>query len=103
MKVVSLPFVGTEGFDTEPLDSFCRDHDVTAWRDHFFICDGRPDLAVILEYRPREAWRKPECRDARMAGEERAARLESSWNERSAQRPRRRRRRTTARLAEVAA
>ena len=74
VTVVSLAFVGTKGFDTEPLDTFCRDHDVTSWRDHFFISGGSPHLAVILEYRPREAGRRSEHRDGRMVGEEPAVR-----------------------------
>ncbi|MBD3237118.1 MAG: hypothetical protein GF330_10465 [Candidatus Eisenbacteria bacterium] len=55
VTVLSLSHLGEEGFDAEPLESFCREHEVTAWRDHFFVCRGRPHLAVILEYRSRDS------------------------------------------------
>ena len=54
VTVLSIPFVGEEGFDAEPLETFCRDHSVTGWRDHFFMSAGVPHLALILEYRARD-------------------------------------------------
>jgi len=52
--VLSIPFVGGEGFDAEPLEVFCRDHKVTGWRDYFFTSAGEPHLVFILEYRARD-------------------------------------------------
>lgn len=54
VTVLSLSHLGEEGFDAGPLEAFCREHDVTSWRDHFFVFRGIPQLAVILEYRVRD-------------------------------------------------
>ncbi len=53
VTVISIPCT-EDGFDPAALHSFCHRHEVTAWRDHFFVCDGRPQLAVLLEHVIRE-------------------------------------------------
>jgi len=73
VTVFSLSYLGEEGFDAEPLEAFCREHEVTAWRDHFFVSGGRPQLAVILEYRSRTADRGSQPGQRRGPEQERRA------------------------------
>lgn len=39
------------GFDDEPLRAFVKDRQVCAVRDHFFVKDNTPYLAVVVTYR----------------------------------------------------
>ena len=39
------------GFDDEPLRAFVKDRQVCAIRDHFFVKDSTPYLAVVVTYR----------------------------------------------------
>ena len=53
LTVITLWHDPEKGFDTEPLNQFCETHDVRAWVEHFFTNDGRPELAVVLQYEDR--------------------------------------------------
>ena len=50
LTVISLEHCDERGFDSEPLEEFCETHIVRAWVDHFFVHDGKPELAIMIEY-----------------------------------------------------
>ena len=53
VTIFTLPCQPDHGFDTTALDDFCRDHDVLACRDHFFISERGPTLGLVVEFRDR--------------------------------------------------
>jgi superfamily II DNA helicase RecQ len=53
-RVVTLRFNSLlDGFDDAPLRELVKDKEVIAIRDHFFIKDEVPYLAVMVSYRPQ--------------------------------------------------
>jgi ATP-dependent DNA helicase RecQ len=42
-----------DGFDDAPLRDFIKDKEVLSIRDHFFVKNEVPYLAVIINYRPQ--------------------------------------------------
>ena len=46
VKVVTIPFDETEGFDDEVLQAALEGRDVVSVTDHFFVHGGRPSSAV---------------------------------------------------------
>ena len=54
-KVLTLRFNPLAGaFDDQPLVDFTRDKNLIAVENHFFIHDGLPFLAMVIDYRPGE-------------------------------------------------
>ena len=53
MKVITLHFsVVMNGFDDTPLTAFIQDKSVLSLRDHFFVHNEKPYLAVVVVYDP---------------------------------------------------
>jgi len=53
IKIITLKFDSVlEKFDDEPLQEFIRDKAVLSIRDHFFINNESPYLAIIVTYKP---------------------------------------------------
>lgn len=51
IRVITLP-LGEDGtFDDEPLQVLLHDRQALAVSEHFFIHDGRPTLALVVQYR----------------------------------------------------
>ena len=52
-RVITLRFSSmVEGFDDAPLRDFIKDKEVHALRDHFFVRNDVPYLAVMVSYSP---------------------------------------------------
>lgn len=50
-RVFTLRFNGVlDGFDDEPLREFIKDKEVVSVRDHFFVRNEQPYLAVVINY-----------------------------------------------------
>jgi ATP-dependent DNA helicase RecQ len=50
-RVITLRFNGVlDGFDDAPLRDFIKDKEVISIRDHFFIRNDQPYLAVVVNY-----------------------------------------------------
>jgi ATP-dependent DNA helicase RecQ len=53
VRVFTLGFdPATERFEDAPVRDFIADKDVVSIRDHFFVRDGMPYLALVVCYRP---------------------------------------------------
>jgi hypothetical protein len=53
LRVFTLQFdPGTQSFDDAQVREFLADKAVSAVRDHFFIQDGSPYLALVVTYHP---------------------------------------------------
>jgi superfamily II DNA helicase RecQ len=53
-RVLTLRFnTMLDGFDDAPLRDFIKDKEVLSIRDHFFVKNEVPYLAVIINYRPQ--------------------------------------------------
>jgi hypothetical protein len=58
LTVISLAHSEEDGFDAAPLEEFCATHRVTEWTEHFFVRDGCPQMAILLQY---EGWGAQNC------------------------------------------
>lgn len=76
MRIVTLPFdPELSSFDDEPVRGFLADKELLEMRDHFFVYQGKPHLAVVLIYRPETiATPKP-------GGKDEASDRRDSWRD----------------------
>lgn len=72
LRVITLRFsTALDGFDDCPLTDFLRDKSVLSLRDHFFVRNETPYLAVVVTYEPmKESLPPGKNGDKRRQGEE---------------------------------
>ena len=74
-RVITLRFNGLQdGFDDAPLRDFTKDKEVISVRDHFFVRNEQPYLAVVVNYTL-----KPMATEAVSKSAQELKRREESW------------------------
>lgn len=78
-RVLTLRFnTLLDGFDDAPLRDFIKDKEVLAIRDHFFVKNEAPYLAVIVSYRPLPV---AAAREVKPANGQSSHKRDESWRE----------------------
>ncbi|MFN0112942.1 MAG: HRDC domain-containing protein [Blastocatellia bacterium] len=76
-RVITLRFNGLQdAFDDEPLRDFTKDKEVISVRDHFFVRNDQPYLAVVVNYTL-----KPMATEAVAKSGQQSKRREENWRQ----------------------